>query len=125
MLLLFVAILAMVSGAFDLRDRINQKALSSDGVVWRDDARGVIVSDIEPGSPAVGAGIQRGDIILGIDISGTNEFEEITEAQQVQIYLDQAKDQILLGHPLKLSYLKIGEHTSELQSLRHLVCRLL
>src|SRR5262245_707695 len=105
MLLLFVAILAMVSGAFNLRDRINQKAISSDGVVWRDDARGVIVSDIEPGSPAVGAGIQRGDIILGIDISGTNEFEEITEAQQVQIYLDQAKDQILLGHPLKLSYL--------------------
>ena len=106
MLMLFVAVLAIVSGAFNLRDRLNQKPVWTDGVIWRDDARGVIADRFEPGSPAVLEGIQRGDILIGINITGSStEFDEIIEAQQVQMYLDQAKDQLLLGQPLKLSYL--------------------
>jgi two-component system, NtrC family, sensor kinase len=101
--MLFVAVLAMISGGFNLRDRLTQKTVWTDGVVWRDDPRGVVADQIDPGSPVIGAGVQRGDILIGIDI-GTGQFEEISRAHEVQIYLDQAKDQIQLGIPLTLIY---------------------
>jgi two-component system, NtrC family, sensor kinase len=105
MLLLFVALLALTGSVFNLRDRFNQKPVPTDGVQWRDDEKlGVIADQVEPGSPAALADIRRGDILLGISTTGEIPFDEISEAQQVQIYLDQAKDQIQLGSPLTLSY---------------------
>ncbi len=105
MLLLFVALLALTGGAFNLRDRINQKPVPTDGVQWRDDEKlGVIADQVKPGSPASLADIRQGDILLGISTTGEPPFDVISEAQQVQIYLDQAKDQIKLGDSLTLSY---------------------
>ncbi len=105
MLLLFVAFLALAAGVFNLRDRLNQKPVKTDGVVWRDDAKlGVVADLVEPGGPAARADVRPGDVLIGISTTGSEPFDEITEAQQVQIYLDQAKDQIQLGNPLTLSY---------------------
>ncbi len=105
MILLFVAFLALASGVFNFRDRLNQKPVPTDGVVWRDDRElGVVAEIVEPGSPAALADIRRGDILIAISNTGSDPFDEITGAHQVQIYLDQAKDQVQLGNSLTLSY---------------------
>src|SRR5262249_15013422 len=40
----------------------------------------------------------------GICTTGDDQYDEITAAQQVQIYLDSAKDLVQLGNPLNLTY---------------------
>jgi hypothetical protein len=105
LLLLFIAFLALAAGAFNLRDRLNQKPVYTDGVIWRDVAGlGVVAERVEPGSPASLAGVYQGDVLLGISTTGGEPFEEIVRAEHVQIYLDQAKDQLGFGAPLSLSY---------------------
>lgn len=106
MLLLFIALLALGSGAFNLRDRLNQKVVLTDGVVWRDDAElGVVADRVEPGSPAAKESIRRGDVLIGISPTGSSDdFEVVEKAQHVQIYLDLAKDRVQDGNPAALSY---------------------
>jgi hypothetical protein len=105
LLLLFIAVLALASGAFNLRDRSNQKPVPTDGVLWKDVASlGVVAERVEPGSPAAIAGVYPGDILIGVSKTGGEPFEEISQAQHVQVYLDDAKDLMQLGHPLALSY---------------------
>ncbi len=105
LLLLFIAFLALASGAFNLRDRLNQKPVYTDGIVWKDVAElGVVADSVEPGSPASLAGIYPGDVLLGISTTGSEPFDELARAEHVQVYLDQAKDQLRLGNPFTLSY---------------------
>ena len=106
LLLLFIALLALGSGAFNLRDRLNQKVVLTDGVVWRDDAElGVVADRIEPDSPAAKESIRRGDVLIGVSpTGGSDDFEVIEKAQHVQIYLDLAKDRAQDGNPATLSY---------------------
>src|SRR5262245_57574335 len=115
LVLLFIAFLALAAGAFNLRDRLTQKPVYSDGVLWRDvegldvvfsgdesggassDAparpRSYVVADkVESGGPADLAGIYRGDVLIGVSENGV-EIDEIKRAQDVQIYLDQVKYQ--------------------------------
>ncbi len=104
-LLLFIAFLALAGSAFNMRDRLNQKEVPTDGVVWKDDpVLGVVAESIEPRSPASLADIRKGDVLIGISTTGAEPFEEIVEARHVQIYLDQAKDNLQQGIPLTLSY---------------------
>jgi two-component system NtrC family sensor kinase len=107
LLLLFVAFLALAAGAFNLRDRLNQKTVYTDGVIWRDDAEfGVVAEIVEPGSPASRADIRRGDTLIAISPTGSeNDFEAISQAQEVQIYLDPLLEQIQRGDKPTLSYL--------------------
>jgi len=103
--LLFIALLALAAGAFNLRDRLNQKPVYMDGVMWRDvEGLGVVAEKVESGSPASLAGVYRGDVLLGISTTGSEPFDEITRAEHVQIYLDQAKGQIEFNGSLTLSY---------------------
>lgn len=105
MLLLFAALVALGSGFFNFRDRLQQKQVPTDGVVWRDEpGLGVRAGQVEPGSPAALADVRRGDYLIGISTTGSEPFEVVEEAQHVQIYLDQAKDQMSQGAPLTLSY---------------------
>lgn len=106
LLLLFIALLALASGAFNLRDRLNQKVVLTDGVVWRDDAElGVVADRVEPGSPAAKESIRRGDVLIGISPTGSgDDFEVIEKAQHVQMYLDLAKDLAGDRNPATLSY---------------------
>jgi hypothetical protein len=110
LLLLFIALLAMVAGVFNLRDRVNQKPVPTDGVIWVDrPGMGVVAERIEPGGPVARLhNIYRGDILYGISTDGGRTFDEITRAYQVQIYLDQVKDQIKEGYPL--SYLIVRKN---------------
>lgn len=104
-LLLFIAFLAMAGGGFNLRDRLTQKPVPTDGAVWRDDGKlGVVAEAVEPGSPASLADIRKGDILIGISTTGSEPFDEIVEARHVQIYLDQVKDNVQQGLPVTLSY---------------------
>ncbi|MDX2040304.1 MAG: ATP-binding protein [Acidobacteriota bacterium] len=106
LLLLFIALLALASGAFNLRDRLNQKVVLTDGVVWRDDAElGVVADRIEPGSAAAKESIRRGYVLIGISPTGSSDdFEVVEKAQHVQIYLDLAKDRAGDRNPATLSY---------------------
>jgi two-component system, NtrC family, sensor kinase len=107
LLLLFVAALALIAGLFNLRDRLNQKDVPTDGVIWVDHPeRRVVAEYVDPNGPAFGAGVRPGDALIGI-CSGmcdprTDEFDEITEARFVQLYLDYVKKQIKDGY--RLSY---------------------
>jgi PAS domain S-box-containing protein len=103
-LLLFAGILALGGGIFNLRDRLNQKEVPTDGVIWRDEALGVRAILVEPGSPGALADVRPGDYLIGISTSGSEPFEVVEEARHVQIYLDQARDQVAAGGPLTLSY---------------------
>jgi two-component system, NtrC family, sensor kinase len=116
--LLFIAFLALAAGAFNLRDRLNQKPVYSDGVLWRD-AEGpdvfaddpatapprhyVIADKVEPGGPAALAGVYRGDVLLGVMENGV-DIEEIKRAEHVQIYLDQVKYQPGFPDSVNLTY---------------------
>jgi PAS domain S-box-containing protein len=105
LVLLFIAFLALAVGVFNLRDRANQKLVYEDGVLWRDVAGlGVVAERVEPGGPAARAGVYRGDVLLGISTTGSEPFDEITRAEHVQIYLDQAKGQPGFPNSLTLSY---------------------
>ena len=104
LLLLFVALLALAAAVFNLRDRIVQRPVLTDGVVWMDRSeQGVIADRVEEGGPAARAGIRRGDRLIGISTTGTAPFDEVTGAHQVQIYLDKEKD--LGAEQTSLSYL--------------------
>ncbi|HEY7180492.1 MAG TPA: GAF domain-containing protein, partial [Blastocatellia bacterium] len=97
LVLLFIAFLALAAGAFNLRDRLNQKPVYSDGVLWRNvPGVGVVADRVELEGPAALAGVYRGDALLGISMNGS-EFEVVEKAEDVQIYIDQAKD--LPGFP--------------------------
>ncbi|HYE74619.1 MAG TPA: PAS domain S-box protein, partial [Blastocatellia bacterium] len=102
--LLFIAALALVAGIFNLRDRLTQKPVPSDGVIWVDRADvGVVAESVDPQSPAFRAGIRPGYVLIGIDATPSNseqDPEEITEARYVQIVLDQVKNQVSSATPL-------------------------
>ena len=103
LLLLFAAVLALLAGLFNLRDRVVQKPVKTDGVIWVDKAGwGVVAESVEPKSPAALAGIYPGDVLVAVNASGDyhEDPEEITEARYVQLLLDHVKDQISEAHPL-------------------------
>lgn len=105
LLLLFVTALLLLGGVFNLRDRLNQKSVWTDGVTWKDGPFGVVAARVEPRSPASIEGIYPGDVLVGISQTGDNSYEEIAEAHHVQVYIDAAKDLVQMGQPLNLSYL--------------------
>ena len=103
LLLLFIAALAMTAGVFNLRDRLSQKPVKTDGVEWRDRDGRVVAKSVERGSAAWYHDIRPGDILVGISQDGKEPFDELRGAQYVQLYIDQTKDQLKDGIPL--SYL--------------------
>src|SRR5262245_25249181 len=122
LVLLFIAFLALAAGAFNLRDRLSQKPVYSDGVLWRDVEgidvfadevepgaaapirRYVIADRVEPGGPAALAGVYRGDLLLGISVNSNDDYDEISKAEHVQIYLDQVKGQPGFPDSVNLHY---------------------
>src|SRR5215470_15666240 len=122
LVLLFIAFLALAAGAFNLRDRLIQKPVYTDGVLWRDvdgldvvfggDESGgaparprtyVVADRIEPGGPADLAGVYPGDVLLYVSENGV-DLEDIKRAEHVQIYLDQARYQPGFPDSVNLHY---------------------
>ncbi len=109
LLLLFIATIMMIGGGFNLRDRLIQRPVPADGVTWVDRAGMVVAERVAPDSPASRAGIYRGDILVGISLTGSEPFEEIKEARYVQLYLDQAKDQVKEGHSISYWIVRMND----------------
>jgi two-component system, NtrC family, sensor kinase len=119
--LLFIAFLALAAGAFNLRDRLNQKPVYTDGVLWREVEGPDLFADSEPGGAAPGlrryvvadrverggpadlAGVYRGDLLLGISVNG-DAPDMIARAEHVQIFLDQVKGQPGFPDSVNLQY---------------------
>jgi len=104
LVLLFIAFLALAAGAFNLRDRLNQKPVYTDGVLWRDvPGLGVVADRVEPDGPAALAGVWRGDVLMMIGTNGS-EYDPIDRAEYVQIFLDQVKGQPGFPNSVTLDY---------------------
>jgi PAS domain S-box-containing protein len=104
LVLLFIAFLALAAGSFNFRDRLSQKPVYSDGVLWRNaPGLGVVADRVDPRGPAALAGVYRGDVLLGVSVDGA-DFEEITMAEHVQLYLDQIKGQPGFPESVNLHY---------------------
>jgi hypothetical protein len=99
-----IAILAITGalitiGVLNLRARLDHPLVPYDGVLWVDTEQGIVAQSVEPGSPADRTGVRRGDLLSGISLDGGRQFDQVTEAAKVQIYLEEAK----VGNPI--SYL--------------------
>src|ERR1039458_10429789 len=115
--------------------------------------RGVEISSVTEGGPADKAGIKQGDIVLeynGQPVEGLTQFQRLVHETpagrqvKVEVWRNGAPltltatvetrkglsiespdlDINVFGNPPTFE-MRSEEHTSELQSLRHLVCRLL
>ncbi|MCM2254475.1 MAG: ATP-binding protein [Vicinamibacteria bacterium] len=77
-------------------------SLPDDGVFWKDATEGVLAARVAPGGPGDLAGIEPGDLLLGLD------GEPVTDALQVEERL-QAKP---AGSRPEYSLLRVGERRS-------------
>lgn len=89
-LLLGITAAAVVVGGLNLQARLRSPHIPSDGVIWADSSQGVKAEIVDPSGPAARAGVRRGDLLIGISLDGGRNFDEITRASDVQIYLDTA-----------------------------------
>lgn len=97
-LLLIVAALLIAAGALNFSQRLGHKPPPWDGVTWVDTSQGIIAKAIERGSAAARAQMIPGDRLLAISLTGQRceevtrgpKCEQIAEAKDVQIYLDEA-----------------------------------
>jgi len=48
-----------------------------DGVLWRQQAEGIVAADVAPDSPAAAVGVQRGDLLLAIDDQPVQEVADV------------------------------------------------
>jgi two-component system NtrC family sensor kinase len=86
-----VAVLLIGAGILNFSQRANHETPASDGVEWTDTKQGVIARSIERNSAGERAWLLPGDRLLGVSLDVNAKPEEIVRAQDVQIYLDQAR----------------------------------
>ena len=84
--------------------------LLDDGVLWRDTPQGVVAGRLSETGPAARAGVQMGDVLLGLD------GEEILAAEQVGAHLAQRRS----GETMVYSLLRADERRSFAVSLHPL-----
>jgi PAS domain S-box-containing protein len=89
--LLIGAALLISAGLLNFRQRVKDETPPWDGVEWVDTHNGIIARSIEKGSAADRAWLLPGDQLLGISLDGNGRAEEVTNARDVQIYLEQAR----------------------------------
>lgn len=99
-----IAILAVTGalitiGVLNLWARLDWPLVPYDGVIWSEANGHIVAQRIEPGSPADRAGLRPDDVLTGISLDGGYNFDEVTRATDVQLYLDETK----VGSPI--SYL--------------------
>ncbi len=91
-----------------IQDMTPQMAESFD----MDDARGVIISDVQDGSPAMKGGIERGDVIVayrGKDVDNMQEFRKMVAMTEPG---EKVKIEVLKDGKSKELKVRIGEHPS-------------
>jgi serine protease Do len=60
-----------------------------------DDVKGAVVANVQPGSPADNAGLQRGDVILQVN---RKETKSAADAKQALTSIQDGQDALLLVH---------------------------
>ena len=48
-----------------------------DGVLWKQQAQGIVAAEVAPGTPAAAVGIRRGDLLLAIDDRPVQEVADV------------------------------------------------
>jgi PAS domain S-box-containing protein len=89
--LLIGAALLISAGLLNFRQRTNHETPAWDGVEWVDTSDGIIAKSIEKGSAAERAWLLPGDRLIGIALDARAKADEVVNARDVQIYLDQAR----------------------------------
>ena len=89
--LLIGAALLISAGFLNFRQRANHETPAWDGVEWVDTSEGIIAKSIEKDSAAERAWMLPGDRLIGIALDPRGRADEVVNARDVQIYLDQAR----------------------------------
>jgi PAS domain S-box-containing protein len=89
--LLIGAALLITAGVLNFGQRAREETPAWDGVEWVDTADGIIAKSIEKGSAAQRAWLLPGDRLIGIALDPRAKPEEVVNARDIQIYLDQAR----------------------------------
>ena len=89
--LLIGAALLISAGVLNFRQRAREETPAWDGVEWVDTSQGIIAKTIEKGSAAERAWLLPGDRLIGIALDPRARAEEVVNARDVQIFLDQAR----------------------------------
>ena len=89
--LLIGAALLIAAGILNFGQRARQETPPWDGVEWVDTADGIIAKSIEKGSAAERAWLLPGDRLIGIALDPRGRADEVQNARDIQIYLDQAR----------------------------------
>jgi two-component system, NtrC family, sensor kinase len=89
--LLIGAALLIAAGVLNFAQRAREETPAWDGVEWVDTADGIIARSIEKGSAAERAWLLPGDRLIGIALDPRARPDEVVNARDIQIYLDQAR----------------------------------
>jgi PAS domain-containing protein len=92
--LLMAAALLVVAGGLNFYQRLTRTPPLTDGVTWKQTAKGVVAQSVDPNSAAGRAGVLGvlpGDRLIAIS-SDEEHDEPVVTSADVQIYLEQAKD---------------------------------
>ena len=116
-LLLIGAALLISAGLLNFRQRARHETPAWDGVEWVDTNEGIVARTIERESAAARAWLLPGDRLIGVSLNG-NRAEEIRNARDVQIYLDQARVGGQLHYLMERpSYEGVGAYWADLDNL--------
>ena len=89
--MLIGAALLIAAGVLNFSQRARQETPPWDGVEWVDTSDGIIAKSIEKGSAAERAWLLPGDRLIGIALDPQARPDEVVNARDIQIYLDQAR----------------------------------
>lgn len=87
-LLLGLSVLVAAMVFLNLKNRLYQKPLPDDGVVWVDSSKGVRASSVRVGSAADRAGIIRGDYLRYVSLDGDGVYK-VEDARDIFFVLDE------------------------------------
>jgi len=89
MLILILTIGIILLGLANVNERLSQKPLPDDGVVWVDTGEGVKAEQVRTVSPADRAGVVRGDLLRWVSFDGGEHYYKIESSRDIFFILDE------------------------------------
>lgn len=88
-LVLILTIGIILLGFVNISERLNQKPLPDDGVVWIDTEEGIKADLVRTDSTADRAGIVRGDLLRWVSFDGGSSYYKIESSRDIFFILDE------------------------------------